>query len=741
VAPHAARLRCQRLNVASALEHAARVRRRRAPSAANSRRTLKGLPAAVAEGNRRPEHGPTLYSGMPTLRGAILSASVLLAGAAAAQTPRVPTVDDLLTLKTVGGAQMSPDGRMVAYTVSEADFEQDAFVTHLWVAPTDGRAPYQLTRGAKSATSPRWSPDGQWLAFSSARVGDRNQIFVIRPDGGEALQLTKADPGVNDFAWSPDGRQIAYVAPEPESPARKARKQELGDFERVHHDYTYAQIWTLEAADALRAPAAGVQRTRGQSVHPSTPVWSPDGARLAFSGTTTPDLIDGGSADLYVLTLATNTVTKVVGQPGPDTNPRWSPDGSRLAFESAMGRGVYFHANGRIAIVDAGGGTPRSVTDAFDEDPALLEWKGNGLYFSGGQKTAAHLFRLDVDRRSITRVSGPEALIGTGFTLSRDGEQTAFTAASPTSMAEVFVSPVASFAPRKLTAMTAQLASLIVGTPEVVSWKSKDDTTIEGVLIKPAGFDPTRKYPLLVQIHGGPTGVDRPVLLGTRTYPSDVWVGRGALVLKVNYRGSAGYGEKFRQLNVRNLGVGDAWDVVSGVEALTAKGWADPTRVGCMGWSQGGYISAFLTTSTTLCKAVSVGAGISNWATYYYNTDITPFTIQYLGDDPVDDPEIYRKTSPMSYIKSAKTPTLIQHGELDRRVPIPNAYELRQGLEDRGVSVEMIVYKGFGHGVTKPRAARAVMRHNLEWFNHHLWGDPLPDFAAPALATPESTKP
>jgi dipeptidyl aminopeptidase/acylaminoacyl peptidase len=158
-----------------------------------------------------------------------------------------------------------------------------------------------------------------------------------------------------------------------------------------------------------------------------------------------------------------------------------------------------------------------------------------------------------------------------------------------------------------------------------------------------------------------------------------------------------------------------------------------------MGWSQGGYISAFLTTSSDRFKAISVGAGISNWATYYYNTDITPFTIQYLGDDPVDDPEIYQKTSPMSYIKKARTPTLIQHGELDRRVPIANAYELRQGLEDRGVKAEMIVYKGFGHGITKPRSQRAVMHHNLAWFNHYLFGDPLPDLSALPIAKPSAT--
>jgi len=156
-----------------------------------------------------------------------------------------------------------------------------------------------------------------------------------------------------------------------------------------------------------------------------------------------------------------------------------------------------------------------------------------------------------------------------------------------------------------------------------------------------------------------------------------------------------------------------------------------------MGWSQGGYISAFLTASSDRFAAISVGAGISNWATYYYNTDITPFTINYLGDDPADDPAIYEKTSPMSYIKKARTPTLIQHGEFDRRVPIANAYELRQGLEDRGVKVEMVVYKGYGHGITKPKSMRAVMGHNLAWFNHYIWGDPLPDFASPSLPKKE----
>jgi dipeptidyl aminopeptidase/acylaminoacyl peptidase len=544
---------------------------------------------------------------------------------------------------------------------------------------------------------------------------------------------------VNAFEWSPDGSRIAFTAEEAEPQAAKDRKGRYGDFHVVRRDYAHVHLFALELADALQAPVAGTPLTKGRDFSVGAFSWAPDGKQVAFAATRTPDLVQGATADIFVVAAeGEGAPRKVVSQPGPDGDPMWSPDGTHIAFRSAMGRPDHYHANMVVAVVPAAGGTPRPVTGTFDENPGLVAWGADGIYFAGLQKTSSHLFRVDPGSGRIARVTQPDALVAGGASLSRDTRHLAFVGRSATALGEVFVTPVAAFAPKKLTSMTDQIADVEVGVPEVISWKSRDGTVIEGVLTKPAGFDPAQKRPLLVQIHGGPTGIDLPVLLDTRYYPTDAWVGRGALVLKVNYRGSAGYGEKFRQLNVRNLGVGDAWDVVSGIDALVARGWVDPARVGCMGWSQGGYISAFLTTSTTRCAAVSVGAGISNWATYYYNTDITPFTIQYLGDDPADDPEIYRKTSPMTYITQAKTPTLIQHGENDRRVPIANAYELRQGLEDRGVPVEMVVYKGFGHGITRPKAMRAVMQHNLAWFNHHLWGDAAPDLTAPPVPTPDA---
>ncbi len=306
-----------------------------------------------------------------------------------------------------------------------------------------------------------------------------------------------------------------------------------------------------------------------------------------------------------------------------------------------------------------------------------------------------------------------------------DGRTMALLGQTPTTLAEVYRTEVDQYAPERVTALTAQIAGWDLGSSEMVSWKSRDGTHIEGVLHKPAGFDPSRRYPLLVIIHGGPTGIDYPMPVYGSVYPVHQWLAKGALVLRPNYRGSAGYGEAFRSLNVRNLGVGDAWDVLSGVDHLVHRGMVDTSRMGAMGWSQGGYISAYLTTTSRRFKAISVGAGISNWVTYYVNTDIHPFTRQYLKATPWSDPDIYAKTSPMTFVRQARTPTLIQHGEFDRRVPIPNAYELYQGLQDVGVPARLIVYKGFGHGINKPKERLAAVWHNWQWFGKYLWGETI----------------
>ena len=375
------------------------------------------------------------------------------------------------------------------------------------------------------------------------------------------------------------------------------------------------------------------------------------------------------------------------------------------------------------------------VSGTFDEDARLLDWSEKGIYFAALKKTAGHLYRLNVATGAVEQVTHPDDVVANGFSFSKDFSEVAYRAATPNSGAEIYVaSTTGSGSGVQVTHLDDAMKPYTLARREVVSWKSGDGATIEGVLLKPADFDPKKKYPLLVVIHGGPTGVDQPVVNPDRYYPVEMFVAKGALVLRPNYRGSAGYGAAFRALNVRNLGVGDYADVISGVDYLIAQGFVDKDRVGSMGWSEGGYISAFITTSSDRFKAVSVGAGISDWMTYYVNTDITPFTRQYLKATPWDDPEIYKKTSPISYIAKAKTPTLIQQGDRDKRVPVPDSFELRQALEDKGVPVKMVLYHGFGHPIDKPKQQRAVMEENLHWFEHYIWGEPFVDGVGPGAA-------
>lgn len=658
------------------------------------------------------------------MRKTLLAVTLLLStGIIRAADTRVPTIDQLIELRRPGAVALSPDGALVAYTVGETNWEDNAYENEIFIVDAQGGAPLQLTRAKKSSGAPAWSPDGRWIAFTSDR-SDKRQLYVISPRGGEARALTSVDDGVGSFAWSPDGTRIAFTMTDPKSEAQKERDKKYGEFDVVDTDYRMTHLHLIDVDPAAGEPAKPTRLTSGAFTVGGFK-WSPDGKSIAIDHRADPNPASSHTADISIVAVADLTVRKLVTQEGPDSNPVWSPDGSSIAFQSAMSNPWYYYSNTRIAVVAASGGAVRSISDRFDEQPSLIGWSPSGILFGGLERISSRIYRLDPATGQVTPLSPASGASSGNVSFSRDFSTVAFTSADAKTYPEVFVAPLATMAGRKLTTLGDQIRDWTVGNREMISWKSTDGATIEGVLHKPADFQPGKKYPLLVVIHGGPTGISRParVQIGG-TYPIELWLAKGAIVLEPNYRGSAGYGEKFRALNVRNLGVGDAWDVLSGVDYLVAQGIADKDRMGVMGWSQGGYISAFLATHERQpFKAISVGAGISDWMTYYVNTDIHPFTRQYLKATPWDDPAIYAKTSPITTIKQAKTPTLIQHGELDPRVPIPNAYELYQGLQDQNVPVKLIVYKGFGHGLTKPKAARAAMEHNLAWFNQYIWGE------------------
>ncbi len=635
-----------------------------------------------------------------------------------AQEAPVPAFKDVLSLRSVGSPVISPDGRNILFTVREADWEKNNYDTEVWLYK-QGKEPFQLTRTTDgSSSSPAWSPDGKWVSFTTSR-DKKNQIYLIRPDGGEAFKLTNHKEGINSYRWSPDGKKIAFTATEPETEIAKSREEQYGRFAVEDAEYRLAHLWVFDFDP--ENPGEPKRLTEGDEFTVGSYRWSPDSTKIVFDHTPDPLINSYTKSDISVLHIASGAISSLVTQAGSDGQPMWSPDGEWILFNTKMGDDR-FYILPKIARIPSSGGKITVLSGSFDEYLSCIEWTEAGIYCMASQKVFNRIFLLNPESGEIKKVADtPENIFGCDF--ASDGRTIAIYGFDRTTLPEIYHARIDDYDPKAVTRMTGQVTAWKTGRREVIEWKSKDGASIEGILLKPPDFDPSKKYPLLVIIHGGPSASSRPVLVSAGVYPYLQWLNKGALILQPNYRGSAGYGAKFLALNVRNLGVGDMWDVESGVDHLIKQGMVDPEHVGAMGWSQGGYISAFLTTNSKKFKAISVGAGISNWVTYYVNTDIHPFTRHYLGATPWDDMNVYLKTSPMTNIKKASTPTLIQHGEFDRRVPIPNAYELFQGLQDVGVEVKLVVYKDFGHGISRPKEQLAAQWHNWQWFAKHIWDE------------------
>jgi len=653
------------------------------------------------------------------------------------------TIEEIVSLPTLKNPVINSVGSMVAYVKVNADWDDNEFRSQVWIYDVEKDFSYPVTGFKTESSMPLWSPDSQILAYLS-KAGEnsekKKQIFIKRSPEEAAIQITNAPNGVDSYKWSPDGKGFFYLST-PEDEAIKKRKELYGDFEYVDKEYRTGCLYYVSIdkviskfEEALKTPKDMRKRPDDKEVETedlaeklfgpedffiANFAITPDSKQVLFIVVPPPSLMNNmDESELCVFDLESKKIEKL-GISRLRTDFRLSPDGRKLAYTLTK-EGFPWQSNNPLEILDLETGERERIHIDVDSIIEIVAYTKKGLYISWGEGTRIKIGLLDPDGKVETLTDDNSTVFWAA--VSSDTDKLVCIKATPTEPFEVY------FEGKKITDEGKFYKERLTSRKQLIRWKSLDGVEIEGVLSTPPDFDPSKRYPLLLIVHGGPTWLSFDVPTFSKTYPLEQFVEKGFIVLEPNYRGSDGYGEEFRRINYRNLGIGDYADVISGVDYLIEKGIADPERIGIMGWSQGGYITAFCSLYSNRFKAASVGAGISDWITYYYATDIHNFTVYFLGGTPWNDEEIYKKTSPMTYIKNASTPTLIQHGDNDQRVPVPNAYKLYQGLKDMGVPVEFVIFKEMGHGIHKPGIARAIMKQNLIWFSHYLLGEPMESF-------------
>ncbi|TKJ28165.1 peptidase S9 family protein [bacterium (candidate division B38) B3_B38] len=633
-----------------------------------------------------------------------------------ADEKRPVTIEDIFTLKGIREVELSPDGSSILYVVSVADFKENTYNTDIWKIPSSGGEPIQMTTNAKRDYHPRWSPDGRMVAFLSNRDG-RTQIWLISSFAGEAYRLTDSKTGVSTFVWSPCGKKIAYLAPQPPTKEEERRKKEKEDVIVVDKDFKMNCLWLIDVSTREVK-----QLTKGD-FHINSFDWSPKGGEIAFSAQPTPKVADSFNSDLYLISLKEGETRKLVERPGPDSSPRWSPDGKMIAFISQDGKTDWF-VNSYICVVPVAGGAPVNISQSLDEQVNFFRWgpEGKNIFFLGPTTVTFNLFSIPATGGKPQRITSGEFVYG-NFSFSRDFSKVAFTRQSPSEPEELYTSDFPRFSPHKLTDLNPQIQDLALGETTLVHWKSVDGWDMEGLLIKPVGYQPGNKYPLLTVIHCEPADCFVYDFALRRTaYPVQVFAGEGYAIFLPNPRGSGNYGEEFRSANYRDWGGNDYQDIMTGVDYLIKEGIADPDRLGVMGWSYAGYMTSWAITQTSRFKAASVGAGMPNLYSFYGQTDIPEFMESYFGGPPWEEMKVYLDHSAMYHINKAVTPTLIQHGAEDRRVPLSQAKELYQGLKRNNVPVEFVIYPRQPHGIREPKLQKDVVKRNLDWFNKWLRG-------------------
>ncbi|MFM8536425.1 MAG: S9 family peptidase [Acidimicrobiia bacterium] len=649
--------------------------------------------------------------------GVVVVLCALALSPAGAQEKRGRTFIDALEQPVVGDPQLSPDGKRILFTIDRADWKQNRRVGHIYRINADGTGQVQLTFGDRGENSPRWSPDGKLIAFTTRRDPDAtNQIYLLNVDGGEARRLTNHPTAPGTLTWAPDGKSIYFIAADDKT-AEEKEKDRLRDDVYAFEENNFKQrhLWTTDLEGKTTRVTEGAWSVSGYDLNA-------DGTRVAMERTPSPllEFLDRG--EVWVMDASGANAMQLTKNMVPEDNASLSPDGSMVMFTSASNEQFDIYYNDKIFLVPASGGAARVLLPEVPYGVENASWSkdGKSIYFTANMGVHNEIMKVDVASRQVTQITKGDHNLG-GWSFNEDAGLHVFTRNTAERASEVnLLAAAAGSQPKRVTAVFDEdLAKFGTARQEKITWKGQDGVTVEGLLIYPLDYKAGTRYPLIVQTHGGPAASDR---FGYST-ENQVYAAKGYAVLRPNYRGSTGYGDVFLRDMVKGYFKQSHLDVMLGTDAVIAMGVADPSKLIKMGWSAGGHMTNKIVTFTDRFKAASSGAGAANWISMYAQSDHREFRTPWFGGSPwqANAPiDLYWNHSPLKDVAKVKTPTIFLVGEQDPRVPLPQSVEMFRALKSNGVPTHLYVAPREGHGWAELRHRLFKVQIEMEWFEKHV---------------------
>lgn len=682
------------------------------------------------------------------LRSLLTILGLLLVGEASlltAQQKRPMLLEDIFSIRRVSDPQLSPDGKWVAFVIAEVLKNENRTHTDIWLIPSSGGEPKQLTNSPKHDRHPRWSPDGKWIAFESNRNGSF-QVYLMSPQGGEAKQLTSISTEATGAVWSPDGKSLGFVSavfpefsdkPFAESDLLNKKKQDERENGKVKARimtkllYRHWDSWVDDRRQHLFVVPAG-----GGDPHDVTPGdrdavptsstfstgddfdFSPDAKELAYTATPVPAHEEAWSTnhDIYTVNLATGERRQMTTNQAADVFPRYSPDGKYLAYR-AQARPGFEADRWQFMLYDRAAGTTRSLTGTFDSNVEAFQWAENSktIYFDAEEKGSKPLWSVSIKGNDVKKLV--DGGVNGDAEISSDGRMLVFSRQSFTHPVEIHTSSPGGKSLSQLTHVNDLLFSQMSFTdPEVVWFTGANNTQVQMWLVKPPAFDPNRKYPLVYWVHGGPQGA----YMSSWSYRwnPELWASQGYVVALPNPRGSTGFGQKFTNEISHDWGGKVFEDVMKGLAYMEALPYIDTTRMAAAGASYGGYMMNWLNGHTDKFKTMICHDGVFNFYSMYGGTEEVWFD-EWEHGIPWEAPD-FDKFSPHKYAANMKTPTLIIHSELDYRVPLSEGQQLFTTLQRRGIPSKLLYFPDEGHWVLKPANSELWHKTIFEWLEGYL---------------------